>query len=231
MKIAIIPARGGSKRIPRKNIKNFAGFPLITYSIKAAIDTKLFDKIIVSSEDKEILDIAEKNGAEPFLRPTELADDYTGTMPVVRHAITNLIDSEALNLSGVCCIYATAPFVRAEDIRLGWRVLREKLAKFTFSATTFDYPVFRGLLPNEDGSVRMIYPQHFNTRSQDLPEAIHDAGQFYWGTPSSWLEEESLFIENSLPIILPRYRVQDIDTQEDWIRAEALWKIINSTEK
>lgn len=224
MKIAIIPARGGSKRIPRKNVKDFAGKPMIAHSIDAARESGVFDHILVSSEDAEILAVAEKLGAEPLLRPQELADDMTATIPVIRHAV-QWAEARGWPLTAACCIYATAPFVRAVDLRQGLQRLTEFSRAFAFSATTFAFPVFRGLLREGDG-VRMIFPEHFATRSQDLPEAIHDAGQFYWGTPAAWKEEERFFTERATPVILPRYRVQDIDTPEDWRRAELIWQIL-----
>lgn len=224
MNLAIIPARGGSKRIPRKNVKSFAGLPMITHSLRAAKACGLFDHILVSSEDDEILTVGQAHGGEPLLRPPELADDHTATIPVIRHAIC-WAENQGWPLEAVCCIYATAPFIRAEDLREGRRLLQQEGMDFAFAATTFPYPVFRGLL-HEGKGVRMIFPEHFPTRSQDLPEALHDAGQFYWGTPRAWKEEERLFSEKSAPVMLPRHRVQDIDTEEDWRRAELLWQVL-----
>jgi len=226
MKIAIIPARGGSKRIPRKNIKEFAGLPMIAHSLIAARAAKIFDRILVSSEDDEILAVGSEHGGESLRRPPELADDHAGTIPVVRHAIRQ-IQADGCALDGVCCIYATAPFVRAPDICLGWETLKYGGMSFAFSATTFAYPVFRSLF-RSGGGVRMIFPEHFLSRSQDLPEVIHDAGQFYWGTSRAWMEEETFFSERSTPIMLPRHRVQDIDTADDWRRAEVIWQVLRS---
>lgn len=227
MKIAVIPARGGSKRIPRKNVLPFAGLPMIAHSLRAAHAASVFDRILVSSEDQEILETGRRYGGEPLVRPAELADDHTGTIPVVRHA-TLWAEAQGWQVASVCCIYATAPFVRSEDIAEGARMLATDALDFVFSATTFAYPVFRGLLRDGPG-VRMIFPEHFTTRSQDLPEAIHDAGQFYWGTSRAWKEEERLFTRRAAPLMLPRHRVQDIDTQEDWQRAEILWKVLCGT--
>ena len=225
MKIAIIPARGGSKRIPRKNVKPFAGLPMIAHSLQAATRSDMFDHILVSSDDDEILSIGSQYGGEPLQRPAELADDQTATIPVIRHAIS-YAESRGWQLDGVCCIYATAPFVRSEDIREGWRLLNQAGGMdFAFSATTFPYPVFRGLLHDGNG-VQMIFPEHFPTRSQDLPEALHDAGQFYWGTHRAWMEEDRLFTSRAAPVMLPRHRVQDIDTAEDWRRAEIIWRLL-----
>lgn len=224
MKIAVIPARGGSKRIPRKNIKQFAGLPMIAHSLRAATESGLFDHILVSSEDEEILAMGRTHGGEALLRPPELADDHTATIPVIRHAI-GWAEDQGWPLEAVCCIYATAPFVRADDLQKGWRLLQQPDMDFAFAATTFPYPVFRGLLREGQG-VRMIFPEHFPTRSQDLPEALHDAGQFYWGTARAWKEEERVFSERAAPVMLPRHRVQDIDTDEDWQRAELLWRLL-----
>jgi pseudaminic acid cytidylyltransferase len=225
MRIAVIPARGGSKRIPRKNVKLFAGVPMIVHSLRAAIEAQLFEHVLVSSDDREILEVAARHGGEPLERPPELADDHTGTIPVIRHAV-RWAEAQGWELEGVCCIYATAPFVRAEDIRRGWELLDGKNLDFAFSATTFAAPVYRALLRTGEG-VRMIFPEHFPTRSQDLPEVIHDAGQFYWGTARAWQEEDRLFTERAAPVMLPRHRVQDIDTSEDWQRAEVIWRMLN----
>lgn len=226
MRIAVIPARGGSKRIPRKNIRPFAGVPMIAHSLRAAAACGLFEHILVSSDDAEVLAVGARFGGEPLPRPAELADDHTGTIPVIRHAV-QWAQAQGWPLEGVCCLYPTAPFVRSEDIVAGWELLAGADLDFAFTATGFDYPVFRGLLKAGDG-VRMIFPEHFLSRSQDLPEAIHDAGQFYWGRPGAWQERETLFSERAAPLLLPRYRVQDIDTPEDWRRAELLWQLLQA---
>lgn len=223
MKVAIIPARGGSKRIPRKNIKPFCGKPMMAYSIEAAQQSGVFDRIIVSSDDKEILQLARELGAEtPFVRPAELSDDYIDTAPIIAHAIKEL--SKETAISSVCCIYATAPFVQAESIRKGYELLVKHQAQYAFSITTFPFPIFRAIHLNDEGGVEMFWPEHLLTRSQDLPEAYHDAGQFYWGTPEAWLEGKAIFAPHSVPVILPRHLVQDIDTPEDWDRAELMYR-------
>ena len=223
MRVAIIPARGGSKRIPRKNIKDFCGKPMITWSIEAAQASKCFDKVIVSTDDQEIADIAHKYGAEaPFIRPANLADDYTGTAPVIRHAI-HWLDEHEEKVDFACCIYPTAPFLYAMDLRAGWAVISNSGYDYVFSVTRYAFPIQRAIRITEQGRVAMWSPEHFRTRSQDLEEAWHDAGQFYWGTAEAWCEERVVFGENSAPVKLPRYRVQDIDTLEDWISAEWLF--------
>ena len=225
MKIAVIPARGGSKRIPRKNIRPFLGKPIIAYSIDAARDAGLFDRIVVSTDDTEIASVARELGAEtPFIRPAEISDDKTGTAAVVKHAL-QILDSE---IEAAYCIYATAPFVRASDIRDGWDALNGSAASFAFSVTSFPFPIQRAL-KLADGGVGLFQPEHAETRSQDLEPAFHDAGQFYWGTAAAWLEDRPLFALHSIPVVLPRWRVQDIDDEEDWARAEHLFRAIEAS--
>jgi len=225
MRCAIIPARGGSKRIPRKNIKPFCGRPMIAWSIAAALESGCFDRVIVSTDDDEIAQVAVQHGAEaPFRRPPELSDDHTPTIPVVAHAITWLAGHGPAP-EEVCCIYATAPFVQAEDIRRGLEVLRGTGSEYAFSVTSFPFPIQRAIRITA-GHVEMFHPEHFNTRSQDLEEAFHDAGQFYWGRASAWLAAKPIFAPHSSPLVLPRHRVQDIDTLEDWRRAEYLFQVL-----
>lgn len=224
MKIAIIPARGGSKRIPRKNVRLFCGRPIIAYSIDAAIKSQLFDRIIVSTDDHEIADVAREHGAEsPFMRPAELADDYIGTLPVVRHAIEEF-RSKKICPEYVCCIYATAPFVTPLDLQRGWQTLIESGADYAFTVTSFVYPIQRAIRITATGRLEMFHPENYEARSQDLEEAYHDAGQFYWGRSQAFLEESPLFTEHAAPVLLRRYQVQDIDTVEDWNFAELMFK-------
>lgn len=226
MRVAVIPARGGSKRIPRKNIKPFCGEPMITWSIKAAQDSGCFDRIIISTDDLEIADVAKHYGAEvPFTRPADLSDDHTGTTPVIRHA-TEWLSQNGPSPDAVCCIYATAPFIRASDIRDGLTALEG--CDYAFSVTSYAFPIQRAVRITPQNRVEMFAPDEFQTRSQDLEEAYHDAGQFYWGTAAAWLEERPIFGAASTPIILPRHRVQDIDTVEDWITAEWMFKAMDA---
>ncbi|MCG5495988.1 pseudaminic acid cytidylyltransferase [Ectothiorhodospira variabilis] len=230
MNLAIIPARGGSKRIPRKNIKPFCGKPMIAWSIEAATASGCFDRIIVSTDDPEIADTARQWGAEvPFVRPAELADDHTATRPVVNHAIMETSQRDGMP-SWVCCLYPTAPFVTATDLREALRQLKESQADFVFSAATFAYPIQRAFTIRTDGGLERCYPQYRNTRSQDLEEAYHDAGQFYWGRCQAFLEGKDSVSQNSRAFILPRYRVQDIDTEEDWSRAELMFSALFSAD-
>ncbi len=224
MKVAIIPARGGSKRIPRKNIKEFCGKPMIAWSIEAALESGSFNRIVVSTDDREIADVAIQYGAEvPFLRPESLSDDHTGTIPVIRHAIEWFIH-QGQQPEQVCCIYATAPFLCPEDIRRGFEVLAEASSDYAFSVTSYPFPIQRAIRITPQGRVEMFNPELFITRSQDLEVAYHDAAQFYWGRASAWLSEKTIFSPAAAPVFLPRHQVQDIDTLEDWNHAELMFK-------
>lgn len=226
MIVAIIPARGGSKRIPRKNIKEFHGKPMIAYSIEAAIASGCFDKVIVSTDDEEIAAISVALGAEvPFLRPAEVSDDYATTSDVMAHAI-HWFQSVDWDVEAVCCLYATAPFVLPEDLQQGYALLCDSDVKFTFSATSFPFPIQRAIKLDEFGAVSMFSPENEQLRSQDLEEAYHDAGQFYWGKTSAFLAKLSIFSPHSKAVLLPRNRVQDIDTLEDWELAESLYSVL-----
>ena len=228
MKLAIIPARGGSKRIPRKNIKLFCAKPMIAWSIEAALQSGCFDQIIVSTDDTEIAEVARSHGATvPFMRPAELSDDHTGPIPVIRHAI-EWVNAQGQPVEQACCLYATAPFVSAEDINRGLDILNATQSDYAFSVTSYAFPIQRAIRLNGEGRVQMFNPEHFNTRSQDLEEAFHDAGQFYWGTADAWLKGRMIFGAGSVPVPLPRHRVQDIDTPEDWVRAEWLFKAMQA---
>lgn len=228
MRLAIIPARGGSKRIPRKNIRPFCGKPMIAWSIEAALQSGCFDQVIVTTDDAEIAEIARVHGASvPFMRPTELSDDHTGTIPVIGHAI-EWFQRQGDEPGQVCCIYATAPFVRAEDIQQGLRVLEQTGSDYAFSVTSYASPIQRAIRITPQGRVEMFHPEHFNTRSQDLEEAFHDAGQFYWGNARVWLAGKPIFSPDAAPVILSRHRVQDIDTPEDWERAEWMFKALQA---
>lgn len=222
MRIAVIPARGGSKRIPRKNIRMFCGKPMIAWSIEAAGASGLFERIVVSTDDDEIAEVALQWGGEvPFIRPAELADDHAGTTPTIAHA-TRWALSEGLAVASVCCIYATAPFVRTDDLVRAEAILEAGDWDYAFAVTDFAAPIFRAFQETPDGGVEMFFPEHFTTRSQDLPTTFHDAGQFYWGRTAAWLENRRIFDRLSAPVIIPRWRVQDIDTPDDWTRAEIL---------
>ncbi|SDW44187.1 pseudaminic acid cytidylyltransferase [Marinobacter mobilis] len=223
-RVAIIPARGGSKRIPRKNIKDFCGKPMITWSIEAALRSKCFDCVVVSTDDSEIAKVSRISGASvPFVRPAELSDDHAGTLPVVMHAMEYL-EASGVELAEVCCLYATAPFVTSEDLSNGLEVLSSSGADYAIAVTRFSFPIQRALRISENQRISMLNPETFSLRSQDLEEAYHDAGQFYWGTRNAWLSGVPSFLAETAPVVLPRYRVEDIDTMEDWARAEWLFR-------
>ncbi|MFJ4247644.1 N-acylneuraminate cytidylyltransferase [Pseudomonas helmanticensis] len=223
--VAIIPARGGSKRIPRKNLMPFDGVPMFVRSIRMARDSGLFDQVVVSTDDEEIAELAQAHGAQvPFLRPANLADDFTGTAAVIVHALQQLPPFDY-----ACCIYATAPLLQARYLRQGLELLERHPEKsFAFSVCSFGFAVQRALTVDGQGALTALYPEFRNTRSQDLPEAFQDAGQFYWGRSDAWLRGDVLYSPASLPVILPRHLVQDIDTLEDWKRAEYLYAALKA---
>jgi len=220
--LAVIPARGGSKRIPRKNIRLFAGKPMIGYSIDSALRSRLFDRIVVSTDDEEISAVAREFGAEvPFLRPAALADDHTGTTDVTAHAV-EWFRAQGNSVNEVCCIYPTAPFIHCEDLKEGLRLIQTGRWRYVFAATRFAAPVYRAFRRTGDGGLEMLFPENFNVRSQDLPDVLHDAGQFYWGSAEAWLSRARVFDRDSTVVPIPLWRVQDIDTEEDWQYAEAM---------
>lgn len=226
--LAVIPARGGSKRIPRKNIKPFLGIPLLARTIDIVQRASTFDRIIVSTDDDEIAAVARAAGADvPFRRPAELATDFAATIPVVTHAVQEL-ERQGLQYAFTCCIYPAAVLVSPEDYSAALQQLRESSsADYVFSATTFGYPIQRALRQLPEGGVQMFWPEHRGTRSQDLEASFHDAGQFYFGRRDAWIEGRPFFTERSLMHLLPRYQVQDIDTAEDWERAELLARLVS----
>lgn len=226
MNFAIIPARGGSKRIPKKNIKSFCGKPMIAWSIEAAIRSQCFDQIIVSTDDPDIAEVAVQYGASvPFMRPADLANDQADIMLVLSHAV-EWMQGQDLIVDYVCCLNATAPFVRTEDIQKGLDVISETDSDYAVSVTSFPFPIQRAVRVVSSGHVEMFQPEHFHSHSQDLEEAFHDAGQFYWGKADSWLATKPLYSSKTLPVYLPRYRVQDIDTMEDWKSAELMFQFL-----
>jgi len=224
--VAIIPARGGSQRIPRKNLKLFNGEPMIVGSIRTALASGLFERVVVSTDDEEIAQVARSHGAQvPFMRSAALADAYTGTAAVIEHAIGAL----DRRYDYTCCIYATAPLLQARFLRQGLQALQASPDKsYAFSVCGFGFPVQRALLINDDGSLRSMHPEYRTVRSQDLPAAYQDAGQFYWGRSEAWLRGDVIFSELSLPVVLPRHLVQDIDNEEDWLRAEYLYAALKA---
>lgn len=230
MSLCVIPARGGSKRIPRKNIKMFHGKPMIAWSIAAAQDSGVFDHVMVSTDDAEIAQVARDMGADvPSLRPAALSDDHTATLPVIAHAL-----GVAEDLWGrqdqLCCLYATAPFVQGADIRKAYDLLvQDPQAQFAMPVTSFAFPIQRGVRLHDTGRIEMFNPEHAQTRSQDLEEAYHDVGQFYWGRRSAWLGTAPIIGPDTAALVIPRHRAQDIDTPEDWDLAERLFAALTET--
>jgi len=230
MSLAVIPARGGSRRIHRKNIKKFCGKPIIAWTIAAARKSNCFERIIVSTEDSEIAEVAQQYGADvPFMRPLHLADDYCGTIPVVANAVEWMIGA-GYHPKFTCCLYPTAPLISGEIIKTAFNKLLVNDNNFVFPVTTFPYPIQRALRVNEKGKLQMFSPELFNTRSQDLQAAYHDAGQFYWGKTQAWLTQDNIYTSNSDVVIMSRYRVQDIDTIEDWRQAELMFDLLNKSD-
>jgi len=221
--IAVIPARGGSKRIPRKNIRSFRGKPMLAWTVETALAAGCFSRVMVSTDDEEIAQVARRSGAEtPFLRPAELSGDTAGTIPVVAHAVQWCL-SAGIDVSLACCLYATAPFLRQVDILEGLACMQDPTLEYAFAVARFTSPIQRALRIGASGQVAMIDPAQFDRRSQDLETTWHDAGQFYWGRAKAWLDGRIIFNARSAPVVLPTYRVQDIDSPEDWQRAELMF--------
>ncbi len=225
MKLAIIPARGGSKRIARKNIRPFAGRPVIAYSVEAALGSQCFDHVIVSTDDDEIANIARACGAEvPFTRPAALSDDHTVLADVIVHAI-EWFEGRSQPVQAACCVFATAPFVSASALRQGADALAGGKS-FAIAVTSFPFAVQRAVRILPDGSLDALYPQYGQTRSQDLEPAWHDAGQFCWGTRDAFIQRLAAFAPHTAAVKLPRHLVQDLDTPEDWHRAELMYEAL-----
>jgi len=231
MNIAVIPARGGSKRIPGKNIRHLGGKPIIAWSIEAALRCELFERVLVSTDEAAIAEVARSYGAEvPFWRPEVLSDDHTGVTAVIEHAV-RWMHSEQWRPEAVCCIYATAPFISIADLLEGQRKLTAGNWNYVLAATEFSAPVFRSFKVRPAGSVEMLFPEHFETRSQDLPEIMHDAAHFCWGRPAAWLERARIFDTGTHAHKVSRWRVVDIDSEEDWRYAEMLWAARRSIDR
>ena len=223
MNIAIIPARGGSKRIPRKNVKDFCGRPMIAWSIDAARRSGLFEQVVVSTDDEAIAAVARQHGAvTPFVRPAELADDMTPTVPVMAHAVAAC---QALGwaVQHACCIYPCAPFVAVEDMVAALSLARQHDADFVYPVTEYAHPIQRAMRRTAAGQMQFLAPEHELTRTQDLEHSYHDTGQFYMGKASAWLAQRRMHTAG-LGLPIPSWRVVDIDTADDWQRAELLFK-------
>ena len=228
MKICIIPARGGSKRIPRKNIRHFAGKPMIAHAIAAARTSGLFDHVIVSTDDGEIATISREWGAEtPFIRPDELADDHTPTVPVVAHAIRVCEQGMGWQIDHVCCIYPGVPFIEIGDLKETLALLNCSNADYCFPVAEFPSVIQRAMSRDENGRMKPFYPQYELVRTQDLETAYHDAGQFYWGSKQAWLTNPRVH-SSATGFTIPGWRVVDIDTEDDWNRAERMHRALSN---
>ncbi len=226
MNVAVIPARGGSKRIPRKNMKSFYGQPAIAWSIQAALESNCFERVIVSTDDAEIAEISRKYGAEtPFVRPADLANDTAGTTPVIRHAI-EWLRANGNHPTAVCCIFPAIFFIEAEDIKKGLSLLTSSNCNYVLPVASYQSPIQRAFRITENNRIQMFQPENFNKRSQEMETAYHDASQFYWGKADAWVQGIPFYGEGSIPIPIPRHRVVDIDTQEDWEGAELLFELL-----
>ena len=222
MRIAVIPARGGSKRVPRKNIRTFAGQPMIVWPIKAALSSGLFDKVVVSTDDAEIAEVARAAGASvPFMRPENLSDDYVDTKSVIRHAISELKLKTEVQ---VCCIYPTSVFADAQFLKNGFEKLNEGKCSFVFSITSVDPSIYRSLTKATDDHITMLFPENYAKRTQDLPSLYCDAAQFYWATVGGWQSDLDIFGADSIGVFIDPSRVQDIDTESQWLAAERIFQ-------
>lgn len=228
MQIAVIPARGGSKRIPRKNIKNFCGKPMIAWAIETAKQSELFDHIIVSTDDDEVAEIAQQFGAQaPFRRPDNLSDDLTPTVPVIAHATRECFNL-GISPKYVCCIYPCAPFLRADDLKSALNIAIKDNADFVYPVAEYAHPIQRAMKMLAGGRMEFFSPEYELTRTQDLEKSFHDAGQFYWGSSAAWIAEKKMHTAG-LGMKIPNWRVVDIDSMEDWARAELIFKSLFST--
>ena len=224
MKVAIIPARGGSKRIPKKNIKLFAGKPMIAYAIQAALDSDCFDRVIVSTDSEEIARIAREYGAEtPFMRPAEVSGDHASSAAVLSHALSWFREHDTFPRL-MCNIYPTAVFVQPKYLREGLETIEKQRVAAVISVTTFAFPILRSFKLTAEGHLAMNWPEHELTRSQDLPEGYHSAGQFAWLDCTKFENEPRFYTADAMPVVLPRHLVQDIDTPEDWKTAEHMYR-------
>ena len=225
MKICVIPARGGSKRIPGKNIREFGGKPMIVWAIDRALESSLFDRVIVSTDDERVAEVACAAGAEiPFLRPADLSDDVTPTVPVIAHAV------EACQKIGwavdyACCIYPCVPFLEISDLKNAFELMQQHNALFSYPVTDYSHPIQRAMRRLPSGQMQFLEPQHEIVRTQDLETTYHDTGQFYWGKATSWTTQKQMH-SNGIGLIVPNWRVVDIDNDADWKRAELLHKVL-----
>jgi pseudaminic acid cytidylyltransferase len=226
MNLAVIPARGGSKRIPRKNIKDFCGRPMIAWAIGAAQESGCFDRVVVSTDDVEIAAVAREWGGEvPFVRPSQLADDFTPTVPVIEHAICEC-EKIGWKIDLACCIYPCVPLIHVDDLKEAMRLLQHSSHPYIFPVAEFPSPIYRAFCRDTDGKLFPFFEKNELERTQDLKVAYYDAGQFYWGNRSAWKNFTRIH-SYGYGIVIPGWRVVDIDTQDDWIRAETIFKLLH----
>ena len=229
--LAVIPARGGSKRIPGKNIKSFCGRPMIEYAIEAAQRCGLFARIVVSTDSEDIATVARQAGADtPFMRPASLSGDHTTTAKVLQHALVEL--EAGGTYDNACCVYPAVPFLRADDLRAGYDLIEFGRTGSVFAVCEYDAPIWRAFEQRSDGTLGLLWPEHRDTRSQDLPVAVHDLGQFYWVRVSDFMADPVVFTGTSRGVPIERHRAHDIDTPEDWQRAELIYRaLVDETPK
>jgi|TARA_B100001964_G_scaffold186188_1_gene206736 N-acylneuraminate cytidylyltransferase len=224
--IAVIPAKGNSRRIPGKNYKKFKGKPIIVSTIEKLKKSRLFDRIIVSTDSKKIAKIAKKYGAEvPFKRPKFLSDDHTPDTSVISHSVKFLV-KKGYQFDYVCCVYAPNPFLRVSDLIKGFKKIKSKKINYVFSATAYRFPYFRSFTFSRKKGIKVLFKNNINKRSQDLKTIMCDAGQFYWGSKDAWIQEKELFTRGSDIITIPEWRYHDLDTLSDWKRAELSHQIL-----
>jgi pseudaminic acid cytidylyltransferase len=226
MKLCVIPARGGSKRIPRKNIRIFCGKPMIAWAIDCALQSRLFEKVIVSTDDANIAEVARAAGAEtPFLRPAALADDLTPTVPVIAHAV-EACEKMGWNIEYACCIYPCVPFLVTSDLEDALELMQINDAFFSYPVTDYVHPIQRAMRRLPSGQMQFLQPEHEIARTQDLEKTYHDAGQFYWGKASAWKAHMKMHTAG-IGLVVPNWRVVDIDNEDDWRRGELLHDVLN----
>ena len=224
--LCIIPARGGSKRIPRKNIKPFMGKPIMAYSIEAALESGIFDEVMVSTDDEEFADVAKKSGASvPFLRSEATSNDYATTVDVLLEVIETY-KQQGKVFDTICCLYSTAPFVTSDRLKEAYIKLSDKVDA-CFTMVEYSYPIQRSLRINETGLVEMRYPEHLKSRTQDLEKVYHDAGQFYFVKTKTLIDEKTVWCKKTAPLILSELEVQDLDTLTDWQLAEMKYELLH----
>lgn len=224
-KLCIIPARGGSKRIPRKNIKDFLGKPIIAYSIEAAIKSGLFEEVMVSTDDEEIAGVARQYGASvPFLRSAETSNDYATTVDVLLEVVDKYKE-QGQNFDTICCLYSTAPFVTSDRLKEASSQISDTIDA-CFTIVQYSYPIQRSLRINEDNCVVMKFPEYLKSRTQDLEKVYHDAGQFYFVKTDVLVKEKTVWCKRTAPLILSELEVQDLDTLTDWQLAEMKYQLI-----